>query len=485
MDHSAAPNGANAFRFTGEGACDRMAAIQGILDRWIWRFDFEPHPDAPFFSEGRMIALPGLALSEIATSPGRTRRTARHLVDDQCLLSICVAGSSAVSQCGRETMIGEGSAALTTGAESATLDFSRSRFLSLRAPVKAIKALVPDVEDRLARPIAADTEALKLLLGYAGALCGAPSLATPQTRHIAVTHVHDLMALVIGAASDGAEVAKGRGLRAARLQAIKADIENELGQDLSLAVLAARHRLPLRYVRRLFEEEGTTFTEFVLSRRLARAHRMLLNPRAVNLKISTVAAEAGFNNLSYFNEAFRRRYDVTPSDVRAQVANCGDDHSPRSRMSITRHKNPVHPGRPIISRVVEHGDRVYVCGILPDPVGDISTQTRQVLDRIDEALALANTGKSRLRPRRSGLQTCACSRRTMRCGTLGLIRRTRLSVLACALTWSATALSKSWSPRRSRHGGLCALRPRTDQGGGVAAIGTVGFLRSPSILRWK
>ena len=65
-------------------------------------------------------------------------------------------------------------------------------------------------------------------------------------------------------------------------------------------------------------------------------------------------------------------------------------------MSITRHKNPVPPGRPIISRVVEHGDRVYVCGILPDPVGDISTQTRQVLDRIDEALALANTSKSRL-----------------------------------------------------------------------------------------
>jgi hypothetical protein len=28
-------------------------------------------------------------------------------------------------------------------------------------------------------------------------------------------------------------------------------------------------------------------------------------------------------------------------------------------------------------------------------------------------------------------------------------------------------------------------RGRIDQGGGVAAIGTAGFLRSPSILRWK
>ena len=54
-------------------------------------------------------------------------------------------------------------------------------------------------------------------------------------------------------------------------------------------------------------------------------------------------------------------------------------------------QNPVQDGRPIISKVVEHAGIVYVCGILPDPVGDITTQTRQVLERIDEALRLAGT----------------------------------------------------------------------------------------------
>src|SRR5918911_568628 len=66
-------------------------------------------------------------------------------------------------------------------------------------------------------------------------------------------------------------------------------------------------------------------------------------------------------------------------------------------MRITRHDYPVKGhGIPIISRVVEHGDTVYVCGTLPDPVGDITTQTRQVLDRIDDALKLAGTSKSKL-----------------------------------------------------------------------------------------
>ena len=65
-------------------------------------------------------------------------------------------------------------------------------------------------------------------------------------------------------------------------------------------------------------------------------------------------------------------------------------------MSIVRHKIRCQAGRPIISKVVEHGGIVYLCGILPDPVGDISAQTRQVLERVDEALRLAGTDKSKL-----------------------------------------------------------------------------------------
>jgi len=51
---------------------------------------------------------------------------------------------------------------------------------------------------------------------------------------------------------------------------------------------------------------------------------------------------------------------------------------------------------PIISRVVAHGDRVYVCGITGDPVGDVTAQTRQALDRIDLLLSEAGTDKSKL-----------------------------------------------------------------------------------------
>ena len=75
----------------------------------------------------------------------------------------------------------------------------------------------------------------------------------------------------------------------------------------------------------LFEAEGTTFTEYLLTQRLGRARRLLGDPRRAGDKISTIALDAGFADVSYFNRAFRRAYGDTPSGVRAERC------SPRER----------------------------------------------------------------------------------------------------------------------------------------------------------
>jgi AraC-like DNA-binding protein len=81
--------------------------------------------------------------------------------------------------------------------------------------------------------------------------------------------------------------------------------------------VAARHRLPVRYVQRLFEVDAVTFTEFVLGERLGRAHRLLTDPRLFERPVATIAFEVGFSDPSYFNRLFRRRFGDTPSAVRA------------------------------------------------------------------------------------------------------------------------------------------------------------------------
>lgn len=53
-------------------------------------------------------------------------------------------------------------------------------------------------------------------------------------------------------------------------------------------------------------------------------------------------------------------------------------------------------GLPVISQAVTHGGLVYLCGVTPDPEGDVGAQTRQVLRRVDKLLARAGSDKSRL-----------------------------------------------------------------------------------------
>lgn len=61
-------------------------------------------------------------------------------------------------------------------------------------------------------------------------------------------------------------------------------------------------------------------------------------------------------------------------------------------MSIKRHE-PT----PILSNAVEHGNTVYLAGIVADdPTADVKGQTQQILKRIDALLATCGTDKSKL-----------------------------------------------------------------------------------------
>ena len=84
-----------------------------------------------------------------------------------------------------------------------------------------------------------------------------------------------------------------------------------------MATIAAQHRLKPRWIQRLFAKDGTTFTDYVLAQRLVRAHRLLTDPRCAGQKISAIALDVGFWDVSYFNRVFRRRYGMAPSDLRA------------------------------------------------------------------------------------------------------------------------------------------------------------------------
>ncbi len=115
-------------------------------------------------------------------------------------------------------------------------------------------------------------------------------------------------------------VPSGSGVRAARREAVLAEIAvSYRNPALSVEAIAAKLGLSRRYVFALLRESGTGFSERVLEFRLQAAFATLRDIDRALLRISEVAYEAGFNEVSHFNRCFRRRFAMTPTEARAAL----------------------------------------------------------------------------------------------------------------------------------------------------------------------
>lgn len=241
---------------------------------------------------------------------------------DDLFFCIILSGTSLASRRAREVTLSDGDALLMTSEDTAWSFTSPASVnaAGLRLPRCALAPLVHDLDDAVMRRIPRDASGLRLLRKYIEVVVDDEALADPCSQRLIVSHFYDLAALALGAKGDRDALGDGHTLRSVRLAAIKADIVANLGDgDLNATIVATRHRMTVRYLHKLFQADGITYSEFVLGQRLARAHGMLKSPLQARRAIATIALDVGFNDLSYFNRAFRRRYDATPSDVRHGV----------------------------------------------------------------------------------------------------------------------------------------------------------------------
>jgi hypothetical protein len=242
MMDATADHGEVRFSSDALPASERIELLREALTRTIAAVDIHPLDDVPLRCVGRVHAFEGLRMIAGETTGLRCRRGGRLLSDgnDDLVFHTNLSGFSVVSQAGRECRIDGGAAVLMTAGESGTHDFPKDggRWLTLCIPRKRLPSLDGVPEDAVTRPISSRSEALRLLVDYIDLGFGQDRLASPQLRQVFATHVYDLVALAIGAAHDAAEVARGRGLRAARLNTAKGEIGRRLEERLAITDVA-------------------------------------------------------------------------------------------------------------------------------------------------------------------------------------------------------------------------------------------------------
>lgn len=277
----------------------------------------------PFRAHFHWAPLDGLYVTQFGGTFSRIARTssaiARRPDDDFCILLNRGAAPIGICQRGSDVVVAPGGAHLSTNGEAAEiLAGARCDANTVTIGRDRLRALIGDAEDLLARPIDARHPAVRHLVRYVEGVValGGAGHDAGLDRHIATTLL-DLVGLSFGASRDAAALARARGLRAVRLQDILSAIRSGFTDpDFSPGVLAARLGLSPRYIQDILHETGMSFSERVLELRLNAAHRMLASAAAHRLKVSEIALASGFSDVSYFNQAFRRRFGASPTACR-------------------------------------------------------------------------------------------------------------------------------------------------------------------------
>jgi AraC-like DNA-binding protein len=306
-----------SFSTDGFAPRDRAEAARAAYSTFA-RIGIEPRGTEPFRSKMTALGLSGLAIGHINNSPCAVARTPSHIAggNDDWVLYIVTKGRCSARLRGRKEATYEaGDAYLAPNDLAGTFLLDRIEHVQIAVPRAAIAARLNDRATILERRFnLSRSPELRYLAGHARMLLGEePSSASAS---LIASHVHDLMVLMLGARHDEAEAARLGGLRAARLRAVLAEIEERCTEPgLSAQQVGLRVGMAERTVQDMLHETGATFSERVLALRLERARAMLVQPGETR-HIRQIAYACGFTSVAYFNRAFRRRFGATPSETR-------------------------------------------------------------------------------------------------------------------------------------------------------------------------
>lgn len=296
---------------------DRLPRWREEFGRVVVRVDIEPvSPERPYRAEAITRTLPGLRTAECNGASARYTRTKAMAADsdDSIGLIVNLGPKALVSQQDETVMLGRGDTYTILSEEAATL--TATRHLCIVMPREALASRVDDL-DRAMRVIPNSVGPLRLLVNYLTLVQEEIGLCRPELRQSVVSHIHDLAALALGANRDTQQRGLGA-VAAARLAAALADIHRSFTDPgLTQAAVARRQGVSPRYLQKLLEQSGMSFTARVNELRLQRAFMLLSKAQSRGRSISEIAWQAGFSNISHFNRLFRARFGDTPSGIRS------------------------------------------------------------------------------------------------------------------------------------------------------------------------
>lgn len=281
-------------------------------------------PRDRFFGRIDNSYLADIQFSLVRSEAQRVDRTASRIAASNqryFLLSLQASGTGRVSQDGR-------SALLQTG-DFAIYDTTRPYTLEFHDPFSQIVLTIPEqlVRDRLLAPERLTAIGIdgrrgtgRVVSNFIRQVHGQLHRLEPRSLNAMQHNVVDLFTTALGeqCAAPAENQTHGRAMLKQRV--IQYVEDNLRHSDMTCATIAAAHRISVRYLSKLFEDEEHSLSEWIWRRRLEGARRDLADAGRGRRPITAIAFDWGFKDSAHFSRAFKARYGSAPKDYRAARA---------------------------------------------------------------------------------------------------------------------------------------------------------------------
>jgi AraC-like DNA-binding protein len=253
---------------------------------------------------------------------GRPQQTAHRLtarVNGEYLF-VGVRGSASGAfdaQRSREVRLEPGDICFYAADRPPLLDFpERVRLKLFLVPREALGLEERDVEQVMAAPVGRSSRLGALLSPFLSELADTVSSSQPAVGEMLAWNAVNLLA-TLATEQLGKDATGIPDAQSPLLSRILRFIDLHLADgDLSPELIAGAHHISVRYLHKLFQDEGTTVGRWIQRRRLEECRRDLMRGVHGRQTIAAVAGRWGFLSATHFSRVFRAAYGMSPSEWR-------------------------------------------------------------------------------------------------------------------------------------------------------------------------
>ncbi|MEU6238050.1 helix-turn-helix domain-containing protein [Kitasatospora sp. NPDC047058] len=310
---------------TGSVADDEKAAVwRGAVSRTTVPVEVRPLTGRPFDGLVESHRLGYVRISTLEADAARLSRTAAliaraPLSEPQVGVGVQVSGRAVLEQDGRRAEVPPGGLVLYDTARPYAVDYpERFRTHLFHLPRRLLAVPERDLRDASATAVGPAEGCGPVLLPFLGVLAASVDAYPAPVGDRLAGSVADLLSALVAQLVRSRTTDEPDGPSAHLVRRVREYVDHHLADpELAPERIAQAHHISVRYLHRLFEDEGVTVGRLVQRRRLEACARELARRGRTSPTVSAVAQRWGFVNPAHFSRAFRAAYGVSPREWRA------------------------------------------------------------------------------------------------------------------------------------------------------------------------